>query len=73
VSQNGWSYFTMPTCIAPGEYLLRVELLALHSAHQVGRVDDFYQHRFFNINTGRAPLDVADSQDEVLRRLRTGV
>jgi cellulase len=34
VSQNGWSYFTMPTCIAPGEYLLRVELLALHSAHQ---------------------------------------
>jgi lytic cellulose monooxygenase (C1-hydroxylating) len=34
VQQKGWSYFTMPSCIAPGEYVLRVELLALHSAHQ---------------------------------------
>jgi lytic cellulose monooxygenase (C1-hydroxylating) len=33
-SQNGWLFFNMPTCIAPGEYILRVELLALHSAHQ---------------------------------------
>lgn len=32
IEGKGWSYFTMPKCIAPGEYLLRVELLALHSA-----------------------------------------
>ena len=30
---KGWSFFTMPKCIAPGNYLLRVELLALHSAY----------------------------------------
>lgn len=31
----GWSYITLPTCIAPGQYLLRVELLALHSAYDL--------------------------------------
>lgn len=35
VANNGWSYFDMPTCIAPGDYLLRVELLALHSAYDM--------------------------------------
>ncbi|KEZ45742.1 Glycosyl hydrolase family 61 [Scedosporium apiospermum] len=34
IKGQGWHYFTMPSCIAPGHYLLRVELLALHSAHQ---------------------------------------
>lgn len=33
VKNNGWSYFDVPTCVAPGDYLLRVELLALHSAY----------------------------------------
>ncbi|KAH7408767.1 family 61 glycosyl hydrolase [Phaeosphaeria sp. MPI-PUGE-AT-0046c] len=33
---GGWHYFTMPTCIAPGDYLMRVELLALHSASSSG-------------------------------------
>ncbi|KAK4212625.1 family 61 putative glycoside hydrolase [Rhypophila decipiens] len=33
IANNGWSYTTIPTCIAPGQYLLRVELLALHSAY----------------------------------------
>jgi cellulase len=32
IENGGWSYFTVPSCIAPGQYLLRVELLALHSA-----------------------------------------
>jgi cellulase len=32
----GWHYFTMPTCVAPGDYLMRVELLALHSASSAG-------------------------------------
>ncbi|SPN99137.1 related to endoglucanase B [Cephalotrichum gorgonifer] len=33
VKNRGWSYFDVPSCIAPGDYLLRVELLALHSAY----------------------------------------
>jgi lytic cellulose monooxygenase (C1-hydroxylating) len=42
LSNNGWSYFTMPSCIAPGEYLLRVEILALYSAKTSGAAQ-FYQ------------------------------
>ncbi|KAF2010034.1 carbohydrate-binding module family 1 protein [Aaosphaeria arxii CBS 175.79] len=41
IANQGWHYFTMPSCIAPGEYLLRVELLALHSAGQSGQAQ-FY-------------------------------
>lgn len=41
VANNGWSYFTMPSCIAPGNYLMRVELLALHSASNSGQAQ-FY-------------------------------
>ncbi|KAK2037139.1 family 61 glycosyl hydrolase [Colletotrichum somersetense] len=33
IGGGGWSYFDLPRCIAPGDYLLRVELLALHSAY----------------------------------------
>ena len=36
IANNGWANFTVPTCIAPGQYLLRVELLALHSAYSQG-------------------------------------
>lgn len=36
ISGGGWHYFTMPSCIAPGDYLLRVELIALHSAGSQG-------------------------------------
>ncbi|KIM19348.1 glycoside hydrolase family 61 protein, partial [Serendipita vermifera MAFF 305830] len=36
VANNGWSYFTLPSCIAPGNYLMRVELIALHSAYSSG-------------------------------------
>lgn len=32
IADKGWSYATVPECLAPGQYLLRVELLALHSA-----------------------------------------
>jgi len=38
----GWQKFTMPSCIAPGQYLMRVELLALHSASSAGGAQ-FYQ------------------------------
>ncbi|KAI0483337.1 glycoside hydrolase family 61 protein [Xylariaceae sp. FL0804] len=36
IANNGWSNFTMPSCVAPGNYLMRVELLALHSAYAEG-------------------------------------
>ncbi|KAL2761046.1 glycoside hydrolase family 61 protein [Sodiomyces alcalophilus JCM 7366] len=36
IAQDGWFYFDLPACIAPGDYLLRVELLALHSAYARG-------------------------------------
>jgi lytic cellulose monooxygenase (C1-hydroxylating) len=36
IQNGGWHYFTMPTCLASGNYLLRAELLALHSAYSAG-------------------------------------
>ncbi|KAL5115347.1 hypothetical protein ACEQ8H_006723 [Pleosporales sp. CAS-2024a] len=36
IANGGWHYFTMPSCVAPGDYLMRVELLALHSAGSQG-------------------------------------
>ncbi|KAK3395754.1 glycosyl hydrolase family 61-domain-containing protein [Sordaria brevicollis] len=32
IANGGWSYFNMPTCIAPGNYLMRAEIIALHNA-----------------------------------------
>lgn len=34
IANDGWWDFTLPSCVADGQYLLRVEILALHSAHQ---------------------------------------
>jgi cellulase len=36
ISAGGWMDFTVPTCIAPGDYLLRAEIIALHSASSQG-------------------------------------
>ncbi|POS74429.1 glycosyl hydrolase family 61 [Diaporthe helianthi] len=33
IANNGWAYFNIPSCLAPGQYLMRVELIALHSAY----------------------------------------
>ncbi|KAK6543460.1 hypothetical protein TWF694_000206 [Orbilia ellipsospora] len=41
ISQSGWWYATLPTCLAPGDYLARVEIIALHSAYSSGG-DQFY-------------------------------
>lgn len=41
IANGGWHYFTLPSCVAPGDYLLRVELIALHSAGSVGQAQ-FY-------------------------------
>ncbi|KAH8893138.1 glycoside hydrolase family 61 protein [Thozetella sp. PMI_491] len=42
MANNGWVYFNMPKCIAPGQYLMRAEILALHSAKTAGSAQ-FYQ------------------------------
>jgi lytic cellulose monooxygenase (C1-hydroxylating) len=41
IQQQGWHYFTMPQCVAPGDYLMRVELIALHGAQNRGQAQ-FY-------------------------------
>ncbi|KAJ3940565.1 uncharacterized protein N0V96_009570 [Colletotrichum fioriniae] len=41
IANNGWHYFTLPSCVAPGDYLLRVEIIALHSASTQGEAQ-FY-------------------------------
>lgn len=42
IANKGWSYATIPTCLAPGQYLLRQELIALHSAYS-NQGAQFYQ------------------------------
>lgn len=42
LNNNGWVYFNLPQCIASGHYLLRVEVLALHSASKPNQAQ-FYQ------------------------------
>lgn len=42
IADKGWSYATVPECLAPGQYLFRVELLALHSAYDLQGAQ-FYQ------------------------------
>lgn len=34
ITNNGWYDFTLPACVADGQYLLRVEIIALHSAYE---------------------------------------
>ncbi|KAF1362421.1 glycoside hydrolase family 61 protein-like protein [Lizonia empirigonia] len=36
INNGGWVDFTLPTCVAPGNYLLRAEIIALHSAGSTG-------------------------------------
>lgn len=36
ISNGGWVNFNLPSCIPAGDYLMRVEALALHSAYSQG-------------------------------------
>ncbi|KAF1835377.1 hypothetical protein BDW02DRAFT_568115 [Decorospora gaudefroyi] len=36
IKNGGWVDFTLPSCVAPGQYLLRAEIIALHSASKQG-------------------------------------
>jgi cellulase len=55
IANGGWAYFTMPSCIAPGNYLMRAELLALHSASTAGGA------QFYVCITDNPPLHLNDS------------
>lgn len=48
ISNQGWVKFQMPQCIAPGDYLMRVEILALHSA-KTSMGAQFYVSIFFYV------------------------
>lgn len=41
ISNGGWVDFQIPSCVAPGQYLLRTEIIALHSAGNQGQAQ-FY-------------------------------
>ncbi|KAK2051675.1 family 61 glycosyl hydrolase [Colletotrichum caudatum] len=41
ISNGGWHYFNLPSCVAPGDYLMRVEIIALHGASVQGEAQ-FY-------------------------------
>jgi len=41
INNGGWVDFTLPSCVAPGNYLLRAEIIALHSASKQGEAQ-FY-------------------------------
>jgi cellulase len=48
IANAGWHYFTMPTCITPGDYLMRVELIALHGAQNQGTMHPFTYTSFLS-------------------------
>ncbi|TFK26937.1 endoglucanase II [Coprinopsis marcescibilis] len=52
ISNNGWQYFNMPTCVAPGHYLMRVELIALHGAYSAGGAQYYMECAQINVTGG---------------------
>ncbi|KAJ2926562.1 hypothetical protein H1R20_g10531, partial [Candolleomyces eurysporus] len=52
INSGGWQYFNMPTCIAPGNYLMRVELIALHSAYNQGGAQFYMECAQINVTGG---------------------
>ncbi|KAF8865395.1 glycoside hydrolase family 61 protein [Acephala macrosclerotiorum] len=42
IAGNGWWSFTMPSCVAAGQYLMQVELIALHSAYATGGAQFYF-------------------------------
>lgn len=41
-ADEGWFNFTMPSCVASGDYLMRVEIIALHEAFEAMKQPQFY-------------------------------
>ena len=45
IQNGGWHYFDIPQCVAPGHYLLRVEIIGLHEAGTVGAAQFYVRFR----------------------------
>ncbi|OCL05159.1 lytic polysaccharide monooxygenase [Glonium stellatum] len=52
IANNGWTYFTMPSCVASGQYLLRAEIIALHSASHQGQAQFYMACAQINVTGG---------------------
>ncbi|KAF9038664.1 endoglucanase II [Panaeolus papilionaceus] len=52
IQNAGWQYFNMPQCIAPGNYLMRIELIALHSAYSAGGAQFYVGCAQINVTGG---------------------
>ncbi|KAF5341231.1 hypothetical protein D9611_006167 [Ephemerocybe angulata] len=52
INSGGWQYFEMPTCVAPGNYLMRAELIALHSAYSAGGAQFYMECAQINVTGG---------------------
>lgn len=49
IADNGWTHFTLPKCLAPGQYLARFEIIALHSAYSQGGAQFYSSCGQFNV------------------------
>ncbi len=56
IKNNGWVRFKLPTCIADGQYLLRVEITALHSAYSQGGVQFYSSCAQINVSGGGSAI-----------------
>ena len=52
IQGQGWVYFKLPSCIAPGQYLLRGETLALHSANKPNQAQFYQSCAQINVSKG---------------------
>ncbi|KAH7138272.1 endoglucanase II [Dendryphion nanum] len=50
INSGGWQDFTLPTCIAPGNYLLRAEIIALHSASKQAQAQFYIGCAHINVS-----------------------
>jgi len=52
INAGGWHSFKMPSCVPSGQYLLRTELLALHSASTAGGAQFYISCVQINVTGG---------------------
>ncbi|KAK7701258.1 hypothetical protein SLS57_011788 [Botryosphaeria dothidea] len=52
LQNNGWATFTMPPCVASGQYLMRVEVIALHGAGSQGQAQFYMSCAQINVTGG---------------------
>ncbi|OJD38082.1 endoglucanase ii [Diplodia corticola] len=52
LENNGWTTFTMPACVPSGQYLMRVEVIALHSAYSQGQAQFYMSCAQINVTGG---------------------